>query len=164
MSTKRLYRSRRDGMIAGVCGGLAEYFDVDPSLVRLIVILTVFLGGAGLVLYIVAWLIVPENPEHGASSRPSYEKNQKLKDEVIQELRRLGSGLAEKLEDSVDELEGHPERRSMVFLGLALIVVGAAFLFRRFVPWLELGELWPILLIAVGILLLVGAARREKAS
>jgi uncharacterized membrane protein HdeD (DUF308 family) len=64
----------------------------------------------------------------------------------------------------MEELEGHPERRSMVFLGLALIVVGAAFLFRRFVPWLELGELWPILLIAVGILLLVSAARREKVS
>ena len=60
MSTKRLYRSRRDGMIAGVCAGLAEYFDVDPSLVRLVIILTVFLGGAGLALYLVAWLIVPE--------------------------------------------------------------------------------------------------------
>jgi phage shock protein PspC (stress-responsive transcriptional regulator) len=151
-------------MIAGVCGGLAEYFDVDPSLVRLIFILTVFLGGAGLLLYIVAWLIVPENPEHGKSASSSYEKNQKLKNEVVQELRRVGSGLAEKLEDSMEELEGHPERRSMVFLGLALIVVGAAFLFRRFVPWLELGELWPILLIAIGVLLLLGAARREKVS
>jgi phage shock protein PspC (stress-responsive transcriptional regulator) len=151
-------------MIAGVCGGLAEYFDVDPSLVRLIVILTVFLGGAGLVLYIMAWLIVPENPEHGTSASSSYEKNQKLKDEVIQELRRVGSGLAEKLEDSMEDLEGHPERRSMVFLGLGLILVGAAFLFRRFIPWLELGELWPILLIAIGILLLVSAARREKVS
>jgi phage shock protein PspC (stress-responsive transcriptional regulator) len=149
-------------MIAGVCGGLAEYFDVDPSLVRLIVILTIFLGGAGLVLYIVAWLIVPENPEHGTSASSSYERNQKLKDEVVQELRRVGSGLADKLEDSIEELEGHPERRSMVFLGLALILVGAAFLFRRFIPWLELGELWPILLIGIGILLLVSAARREK--
>jgi phage shock protein PspC (stress-responsive transcriptional regulator) len=149
-------------MIAGVCGGLADYFDLDPSLVRLVFILTVFLGGAGLLLYIVAWLIVPENPEQTAS--PTYEKNQKLKEEVIQELRRLGSGLAEKLEDSIDELEGHPERRSMVFLGLTLIVVGAAFLLRRFVPWLELGELWPFLLIVIGVLLLVNAARREKVS
>jgi phage shock protein PspC (stress-responsive transcriptional regulator) len=151
-------------MIAGVCGGLAEYFDIDPSLVRLIFILAIFLGGAGFVLYIVAWLIVPENPEHGTGASPSYEKNQKLKDEVVQELRRVGSGLAEKLEDSMEELEGHPERRSRIFLGLAFIVVGAAFLFRRFVPWLELGELWPILLIVIGILLLVSAARREKVS
>jgi phage shock protein PspC (stress-responsive transcriptional regulator) len=150
-------------MIAGVCSGLADYFDVDPSLVRLIVVLTIFLGGAGLLLYIVAWLIVPENPEQDSGpTSPFYEKNQKLKDEVVQELRRLGSDMAEKLEDSVEELEAHPERRSMVFLGLALIVVGGAFLFRRFVPWLELRELWPILLIAVGVLLLVSTARREK--
>jgi uncharacterized membrane protein HdeD (DUF308 family) len=72
--------------------------------------------------------------------------------------------VAEKLEDSMEELEGHPERRSMVFLGLALIVVGGAFLFRRFVPWMELGELWPVILIGVGVLLLVSAARRDKAS
>lgn len=162
MSTKRLYRSRRDGMIAGVCGGLAEYFDVDPSLVRLVFILTIFLGGAGLVVYLVAWIIVPENPEQSAS--PAYEKNQKLKDEVIQELKRVGSGLAGRLEDSMEDLEGRPERRSMAFLGLALIAIGAAILFRNFVPWLKLQELWPILLIAIGALLLVSAARREKVS
>jgi len=160
MSAKRLYRSRQDCMIAGVCGGLAEYFDVDPSLVRLVVILTVFLGGAGLLLYLVAWLIVPENSEQ--SPNRAFEKNQKLKDDVVQELRRAGSNLGDKLEDSIEELEGRPERRSMVFLGLALIALGAAFLFRHLIPWLELQELWPVLLIVIGVLLLFGAARREK--
>ena len=160
MSAKRLYRSRQDCMIAGVCGGLAEYLDVDPSLVRLVVILTVFLGGVGLLLYFVAWLIVPENSEQ--SPNPAFKKNQKLKDDVIQELRRTGSSFGDKLEDSIEELEGRPERRSMVFLGLALIALGTAFLFRHLIPWLELQELWPVLLIVIGVLLLFGAARREK--
>jgi phage shock protein PspC (stress-responsive transcriptional regulator) len=162
MATKRFFRSRRDGLIAGVCGGLAEYFDVDPSLVRLIFILAIFLGGAGLVVYLVAWLIVPENPEQ--SPTPSFAKNQKLKEEVVGELRRVGSSLAEKFEATLEGADDRPERRSTVFVGLALIVLGAAFLFKNFIPWLELEKLWPILLIGVGVLLLFGASRREKVS
>ena len=57
---KRLYRSRKNRMIAGVCGGVAEYFNVDPTLVRLGWILLTGLGGAGLLAYIIAWIVVPE--------------------------------------------------------------------------------------------------------
>ena len=59
---KKLYRSEKDHMIAGVCGGIAEYFDVDATLVRLLTGLSVILGGAGFVAYIIAWIIIPKNP------------------------------------------------------------------------------------------------------
>lgn len=63
MEGKKLYRSNTDKMIAGVCGGLAKYFGVDPTLVRLIFALLVFFGvGSGLVLYIVLALIMPLEP------------------------------------------------------------------------------------------------------
>lgn len=58
----RLYRSRRERMIAGVCGGLAEYFGIDPTWIRLIFILFFFLGGSALLIYIIMWLIVPLAP------------------------------------------------------------------------------------------------------
>lgn len=58
-SSKRLYRSTKDKMLGGVCGGIAEYFDVDPTLVRLAWILLTLAWGAGLILYIIAWIIVP---------------------------------------------------------------------------------------------------------
>lgn len=61
---KRLYRSRIDNKIAGVCGGLAQYFDVDPVIIRLIWIFFIFLGGSGIILYIIAWIIVPLEPEN----------------------------------------------------------------------------------------------------
>lgn len=62
--TKRLYRSKRDRKIAGVCGGLAEYFDIDPTLVRVIAIILLLPGGLpGLVPYLILWVVVPENPE-----------------------------------------------------------------------------------------------------
>lgn len=59
---RRLYRSRRDRMIAGVCGGLADYFQVDPSVVRLIFVLFLLLGGSACLVYLVMWLVVPLAP------------------------------------------------------------------------------------------------------
>jgi phage shock protein PspC (stress-responsive transcriptional regulator) len=57
---KRLTRSRTDRMIAGVCGGFAEYAGVDVNLIRLAMVALTLFGGTGVVLYIIAWLIVPE--------------------------------------------------------------------------------------------------------
>jgi phage shock protein C len=56
---RKLYRSRNDSRIAGVCGGLGEYLDIDPTLVRLIFVLLALTGGHGVLLYIILWLIVP---------------------------------------------------------------------------------------------------------
>lgn len=58
MVKKRLYRSEDDRMIGGVCGGIAEYFDVDPVLIRAIAVILLFLGG-GFLAYLVLWIIVP---------------------------------------------------------------------------------------------------------
>ena len=59
---KKLYRSRKNRFIAGVCGGLGEFFDIDPTWIRLLFVLFLFLGGSALLIYIVMWLIVPEAP------------------------------------------------------------------------------------------------------
>jgi phage shock protein C len=60
---KKLYRSRNDRMIAGVCGGLAEYFNIDSTWVRLLFIILFLLGGSALLVYIIMWIIVPKAPE-----------------------------------------------------------------------------------------------------
>ncbi|MHB0884468.1 MAG: PspC domain-containing protein [Bacillota bacterium] len=65
---RRLYRSRRERMIAGICGGLAAYFRVDVTLVRLLWVLLSLSGGAGIIAYIIGLFIVPEAP-------PDYDPN-----------------------------------------------------------------------------------------
>lgn len=57
---KRLYRSRENRVLGGVCGGIGEYFNIDPTLIRLLWILFVFLGGSGILAYIIAWIIIPK--------------------------------------------------------------------------------------------------------
>lgn len=64
---KRLYRSRDGRVIAGVCAGLADYFGVDPTLVRLAFALFTIFGGAGILLYLCAWLVIPEQDGDGTS-------------------------------------------------------------------------------------------------
>lgn len=70
MSPRRLYRSRRDRQLAGVAGGIAEYLDVDPVVIRILWILSVFVGGFGILLYIIMAFIVPLEPAVGQA--PGY--------------------------------------------------------------------------------------------
>jgi len=74
---KRLYRSRKERMIAGVCGGLADYFGIDPTLVRLFFVIAALAGGPGLLAYIIMMLVVPEVPEQPETVVPpeSTEQN-----------------------------------------------------------------------------------------
>ena len=62
MEAKRFYRSRNDRILGGICGGAGNYFNVDPVLIRVIWAISFFGFGAGLLAYIIAWIIVPEEP------------------------------------------------------------------------------------------------------
>ena len=61
MTYKRFLRSKTDRKIAGVCGGLAEYFNIDPTLLRVIFAAFTIAGGAGVVIYLVTWILTPDN-------------------------------------------------------------------------------------------------------
>ena len=62
MEEKRVYRSRTDRVLGGVCSGLGKYFGLDPVLIRVLWAIAFFVGGAGLLAYIIAWIIIPEEP------------------------------------------------------------------------------------------------------
>ena len=64
--TRRLYRSRTNRKLAGVCGGLAQYFNADPTLIRVLFVVLAVLGGPGLLIYLVLWIVVPEEPQGAA--------------------------------------------------------------------------------------------------
>jgi phage shock protein C len=61
--TRRLYRSRTNRKLAGVCGGLAQYFNTDVTLIRVLFVVLALLGGPGIVIYLLMWIIVPEEPQ-----------------------------------------------------------------------------------------------------
>jgi phage shock protein C len=84
---KKLYRSRKDSKIAGVCGGIAEYFNVDPTIIRLLAILTIFFGGGGIIAYIIAWIVIPLEPleenSSSSNSRSGQNKTEKRDETTV---------------------------------------------------------------------------------
>lgn len=63
MEKKRLYRSKKERMICGVCGGIAEYFQIDPTIIRLVWVLLAMGAGSGVLVYFLAAIIIPDEPE-----------------------------------------------------------------------------------------------------
>ena len=61
---KRIYRSGKDRILGGVCGGLGDYFDIDPTLIRLFWVFFALIYGTGLLAYLISWFIIPRNPKH----------------------------------------------------------------------------------------------------
>ena len=74
---KRLYRKRNDKIVAGVCSGLADYLNIDPSIVRIIFIILVFAGLQGILVYLILWLITPLEPLANETTIDVNEKEEK---------------------------------------------------------------------------------------
>ncbi|NJD27779.1 MAG: PspC domain-containing protein [Chloroflexi bacterium] len=143
---ERLYRSRSDRMIFGVAGGMARWLDIDPAVVRLVWALLIIAGGVGLLLYIVAAIVIPEEPigavPPGApGSAPGGEAG----------ATGWGAPGATPRRDSGS---------APMIIGIVLVLLGVWFLAERYIDWLDNALLWPALLIVVGVLLLAGAMRR----
>ena len=68
---RKLMRSRTDRKIAGVCAGFAEYFDLDVTVVRVVWLIVALFGGGGLLAYIIAWIVIPEEPEYVPAQPPA---------------------------------------------------------------------------------------------
>ena len=155
---KRLYRSRKNCWIAGICGGIAEYFDIDPILVRIIAVLTIFLNGLGLIAYIIAWILIPQNPEPLAKEEISEKKGGlgKMKEKAEKVAHEIGEGIRGSSERTKDK------RHSRWIGGLILICLGLLFLARNFFHWFDLGKLWPLILVIIGLAVMAGSLGGKK--
>ena len=149
MNNRRLYRSETESVLGGVAGGVAEYLDVDPAIVRVVwALLALITGGIFFVLYIVMWIVVPYGPASG----------------------EVAPGDSAAPEGASATWNAQPRRRarrssgggSWIF-GLVLIGLGLYFLAREYFPEVHVDRLWPLGLILIGLVLLVGAIRRRPA-
>ena len=146
---ERLYKSTTDRMLSGVSGGLAEYLDVDSTLVRIAwVIVTVMSAGVALLAYIALVIIVPTRPCYCILPVPTEEAG--LPDGETLTDRESYSAAGH------NDADGRKRRRSVV-IGAVLVVVGGLALGYNLdmFEWLDWGKFWPALLILLGVLLIV---------
>ncbi|HDP95596.1 MAG TPA: PspC domain-containing protein [Candidatus Aminicenantes bacterium] len=151
---KRLYRSRKDRVISGICGGIGEYFNLDPVLVRVGAVLLVFTGGVGLIAYIAGIFIIPEQPLDSEEETVSMHREESSPRELSTE------------NESDSETASHS---GPVVFGLILVILGAFFLLRN-IPlfndyyWWIRNHLrmffWPGIFIGLGVFLIARNYRR----
>ena len=173
MTSKRLYRSRIDRMIAGICGGLAKYFDIDPTIVRVLFVVSIFIGGGGIVAYIILWIVVPEEQLIFQSAAPDSQTNQKKSDSeesnsnTNQDSSKFDStsfnaGINQKVNEATNEINkilDEAKSNKKVFGGTILILLGILFLLDNLFPYFDFGDYWPIILIVIGVGIIIKATR-----
>lgn len=160
---RRFYRSHSEKMVFGVCGGLAEYFQVDVVLVRLAFVLLAVSGGVGLIAYVILAVITPRAGTAATPGETVRENIQEIRTTAEEMASEIQSGFGkergkgEKAEE--DEVKGYRQRNAYLG-GLILIVAGLLFLLGNFglFTWFEWRLFWPVILIAIG-LLIIGSRR-----
>ncbi len=141
MEPRRLYRSSTDRVIGGVASGLANYFKLDPLLVRLLFVIFAIVGGGAVLIYIILWIVTPEGPgENNQTHNSTTMESKETPNKPTQESKQKGSLIG----------------------GLVLITLGAIFLVDQFIPRVDFGDLWPVILIVIGVALLFNAYGRPS--
>lgn len=154
---EKLFRSTQDKMLGGVCGGLADYFSVDVTLVRLIALVAGFAGGVGIPVYVVAWIIIPVNPlEQGRQGSHHHRDVGEFAEGMDSDVKDSTKGI------NLQKLEKHETRNNRSKMaGVILVCLGVYFLFERFLPyWFDISKLWPLVLVLIGITIIYRGGRK----
>ncbi|MEI6681417.1 MAG: PspC domain-containing protein [Bacteroidota bacterium] len=164
MESKRLYRSQTDRKFAGVAGGLGEYFVMDPLLVRLAFVVLALAGGGGFLIYIVLWIVTPENPLRfqTLTGQPSRENQPPAAESPANDGETPPAGETYTTSAPTPVPQTRERKKGSLIGGLVLITLGALFLADELIPQINFGDLWPVILIVIGIGLLINALTGRK--
>ncbi len=154
---KKLYRSYKDKMLGGVAAGLAEYFNIDTTLVRVLFVVTLFLGGTGILAYIILWIIVPEEPIKFPPVEVGEEKTNNETQTEPDSAKQENQFDAAAYYSSLDK----QREKRRTFAGLILLILGLIFLADNFIPRIRIGEFWPLILVAAGAAILINSKRKN---
>ena len=167
----RLYRSRDDRMITGVAGGVAEHLDADPSIIRIVWALLIFLtGGLALLVYIVMAIVVPERPAGEDPARtPSEPWAPTTEEPVPAGSWRAPDGSTVLMATTTTRpprrrRDPADRARAGLIVGVVLIGLGGLALIRQFLPTFGFDLWWPSLLVGLGIVLIVVAVMPGRRS
>jgi len=143
---KKLYRDDLHKNIGGVCAGLAEYFGIDVSLVRLAFLLTLILKGGGLLIYIILWIVLPKKPY----AIPNFNQNINV-DYTVPPMADPNQPIPPVFTERVKK-----HSTASVIGGAILIIIGGCFLLDEFdiIPDVDFEHFWPLILIGIGLVVL----------
>lgn len=174
---KRIYKTSQGAMVAGVCAGLGEYFGVDPTFIRLGFVILTFMGGSGILAYIVAAIVIPDK---GAVDnwRPTGAERHYYDATTVDDATTVNQASNEHKADSGwqaprrdDAVHNEPERArggnsGQALLAYILIGIGSYMLLERYVDLryiiYHLRPYWPVALVIAGLVLLINSTRKSQ--
>lgn len=140
-NNKRLERSRKNRVISGVCAGLADYFNIDIALMRVLFVVAAMCYSFGFWMYIILWIVVPEENILGQGSQ--YDNN-------------------DTIDITPDEKDKKKTNNGPMIASLILIFVGLIALVDNFTPIDWVWKLWPVALIIVGVMILINSQKNNS--
>jgi len=155
---KRLYRSAKSKVFGGVAGGIAEYFDIDPIIIRLLFVIIAFAGGGGAVVYLILWIALPLEPitlfnMNMGSGEPTGPENPG---------EQSAADYNTATSSNPFNIPVKPENRNGLIGGIVLISLGLIFLANRFIPNINFSDLWPLVLVVLGGVLIATSFAERK--
>lgn len=164
MASYKLRRSSKDKILFGVCGGIAEYFNIDALFVRIAFIITAFFNGFGIILYLALALIMPKDEaEIGDAAKVMSENIQSIKEDVLKAGQRIKETFAAADDQrTVAETSANGNDRRRNTFAFVLIIIGIIFLLANFgiFWWFDWDKLWPAILILLGIIIILKRRRQ----
>ena len=149
MENKRLERNPMNKVIGGVCSGLADFFGVDVALMRIAFVIAFLFASFGFWLYIILWIVLPESQQTIDNGQQSFGQSQSQ-----------SQGQSPQSE-SVSVSKSESKIKS-IFAGAFIILIGLLFLVNNFIPINWVWKLWPLILVAIGVVMIVTSAKKNK--
>ena len=131
MENRKLIRNPMNRVIGGVCSGLAEFFGLDVALVRIAFVIAFLFASFGFWLYIILWIVLPDGQQPTANSQQPTANSQAPESKV-----------------------------KSVLAGSFVILIGLLFLINNFIPINWVWKLWPLILVAIGVVMIVTASKK----
>ncbi len=146
-----LYRSTNQQVIGGVAAGIADHMNTDPTIIRILFVVVALFGGGGVLIYLILWIALP------SGITTSY--NQPLN---FNNMEKENSDQGQKETFDQKKPWDHPKNDGSLIAGLILITLGLIFLADHFLPRIDFGDLWPILLLVAGIVMIKSGYSKSK--
>ena len=135
---KRLERDSENKVLGGVCSGLADFFNLDVALVRIFFVIALLFASFGFWLYVVLWIVLP------CRSQQVNETTRQQETEPTANSQQLSPS----------------SKKTSIFAGVAVIFIGLIFLVNNFLPISWIWKLWPLILVAIGVVMILNATKK----
>ena len=134
MANNRFYRDSKNKVLGGVCSGLANYFNLDVALLRVLFVVALLFASFGFWLYIILWAVIPIDGQ---------QTETELRSEPVSEV-----------------VPAAATKSTSLIAGIAVMLIGVIFLINNFIPISWVWKLWPLILVAIGVVMIVNASKK----